>query len=125
MDSFTKPVFYSTNSSRWKRFLWVIKILSVLLLIGITSILISLFHKQVFILPTLREHLALSQEDDQKYSTADITAKETVQFLKLAKEARIREGHDFYKKDKIIPGEVLKYKPVRAGFYVNWDIQSI
>jgi cellulose synthase/poly-beta-1,6-N-acetylglucosamine synthase-like glycosyltransferase/peptidoglycan/xylan/chitin deacetylase (PgdA/CDA1 family)/spore germination protein YaaH len=124
MDSNVKPVFYSTNSSRWKRFLWIIKILSVLLFIGIASILISLFHKQVFKLPTLREHLALSQEDDQKFATADIKAKETAHFLKLAKEARTREGHDFYKRDKVIPGEVRKYEPIRAGFYVNWDIQS-
>lgn len=124
VDSEVKPVFYSTNTSRWNRFLWLIKIVSVLLLIGISSILISLFHKQAFKLPTLREHLALTQEDDQKFATADIKAKETAHFLKLAREARMREGHDFYKKDKIIPGEARKYEPVRAGFYVNWDIQS-
>src|SRR5450759_3517845 len=44
--------------------------------------------------------------------------------IELAKEARAHEGHDFYKRDKILPGEIRKYKPVRAGFYVNWDIQS-
>jgi len=124
MDSIAKPIFYSTNTSRWKRFLWVVKILAVLLIVGIASILISLFHKQVFKLPTLREHLALSQEDIQKFSTVDIKAKETAHFLKLAKEARTHEGHNFYKKDKIIPGEVKKIGPIRAGFYVNWDIQS-
>jgi peptidoglycan-N-acetylglucosamine deacetylase len=124
MDSYSKPVFYSTSSSRWKRFLWVVKILTVLIVIGIASILISLFHKQAFKLPTLREHLALSQEDSRKFETADIKAKETAHFLKLAKEARTHEGHDFYKKDKIIPGEVRKFEPIRAGFYVNWDIQS-
>ena len=124
MDSNVNQVFYTPDSSRWKRFLWVVKIVAVLLVIGIASILISLFHKQVFKLPTLREHLALSQEDSKKFTTADIKAKETAHFLKLAKEARNHEGHDFYKRDKVIPGEVKKYEPVRAGFYVNWDIQS-
>ena len=124
MDSLSRPIFYSSDSSRWKRFLWVIKILLVLILFGIASILISLFHRQVFKLPTLREHLALSQEDTRKFATADIKAKETEHFLKLAKLARAREGHDFYKHDKIFPGEIQKYTPVRAGFYVNWDIQS-
>ena len=124
MDSLTKPVFYSSDPSRWKRFLWGAKIIGVILLIGIASILISLFHKQVFKLPTLREHLALSLEDSRKFTTADIKSKETDHFLKLAKEARIREGHDFYKRDRVIPGQVKKYEPVRAGFYVNWDIQS-
>lgn len=124
MDSLTKPVFYSSDPSRWKRFLWGAKIIGVILLIGIASILISLFHKQVFKLPTLREHLALSLEDSRKFTTADIKSKETAHFLKLAKEASIREGHDFYKRDRVIPGQVKKYEPVRAGFYVNWDIQS-
>jgi poly-beta-1,6 N-acetyl-D-glucosamine synthase len=124
MNSIGKPVFYSPDSSRWKRFLWVVKIFAVLLSVGVASILISLFHKQVFKLPLLREHLALSQEDVRKFPTADIKAKETAHFLRLAKEARKHEGHDFYKKDRIIPGEVKKFEPVRAGFYVNWDIQS-
>ncbi|MEI6062557.1 MAG: polysaccharide deacetylase family protein, partial [Bacteroidota bacterium] len=124
MPATNKPVFYSPDSSRWKRFLWVVKIIGVLLIVGMASIFISLFHKQVLKLPTLREHLALSQDEGKKYPTSDITARETAHFLKLAKEARAREGHDFYKRDRVIPGEVKKYEPVRAAFYVNWDIQS-
>jgi len=124
MNSPVKPIFYSPSSSRWKQFLWVVKIISVLLIIGIASILTSLFHKQVFKLPTLREHLALTQNEVQKFATGDIKATEAAHFLKLAKEARIHEGHDFYKKDKVIPGTIRKYEPIRAGFYVNWDIQS-
>ncbi len=124
MNTNTKPVFYSPGSSRWNRFLWVVKIVAVIMLLGLTSILVSLFHKQVFKLPTLREHLTLSPEDVRKFKTADIKSKETAHFLKLAKEARTHEGHDFYKKDKIVPGEIKKIGPIRAGFYVNWDIQS-
>jgi len=120
----TKPVFYSPGSSRWNRFLWVIKIVSVVVLVGIASILISLFHKQVFNLPTLREHLVLSQDDAAKIRNDDISANETRHFIKLANEARKREGHNFYKKDKVIPGNVKNIIPVRAAFYVNWDIQS-
>ena len=124
METSTKPVFYSTSSSRWKRFLWVVKILSVFIFIGIACILFSLFHKQVFKLPSLREHLMLSQSEDLKYKSADVQAAESEHFAKLAKEARTLEERNFYKKDKIIPGQVKKYLPVRAGFYVNWDIQS-
>jgi spore germination protein YaaH len=124
MELHVKPVFYSPDSSRWKRFLWLVKIVTVLLLFGIGAILISLFHRQVFKLPSLREHLALSAAEHQKYATADITAKETAHFIKLAKKTRAHKGHDFYKKDTIIPGETKKYELVRAAFYVNWDIQS-
>ena len=124
METSIKPVFYSTSSSRWKRFLWVVKILSVLIVIGIACLMFSLFHKQVFRLPSLREHLMLSQNENLKYNSADMQAAETEHFDKLAKEARSMKEHNFYKKDKIIPGQVKKYSPVRAGFYVNWDIQS-
>ncbi len=124
METSAKPVFYSINSSRWKRFLWVVKILSVFAAIGVGCIMFSLFHKQVFKLPTLREHLMLAQKEGLKYKSADVKAAENEYFVKLAKEARIRKEHNFYKKDKVIPGEIKKYTPVRAGFYVNWDIQS-
>jgi cellulose synthase/poly-beta-1,6-N-acetylglucosamine synthase-like glycosyltransferase/spore germination protein YaaH/peptidoglycan/xylan/chitin deacetylase (PgdA/CDA1 family) len=124
MDSSSKPIFYSSSPSRWKRFKWAIKIIAVILFIGITSILISLFHKQVFRLPSLREHLVLSQKESTKYKSADIQAAETKRFVELAKEARLHEGHDFYKMNKVLPGEVRKYMPVKAGFYVNWDIKS-
>jgi peptidoglycan-N-acetylglucosamine deacetylase len=124
METSTKPVFYSTSSSRWKRFLWVVKIFSVFIMIGIACLLFSLFHKQVFKLPSLREHLMLIQDEGLKYKSADVQATESAHFAKLAKDARNLEEHNFYKKDKVIPGQVKKFSPVRAGFYVNWDIQS-
>ncbi|HZK94626.1 MAG TPA: glycosyltransferase [Prolixibacteraceae bacterium] len=124
MNSSSKPVFYSSSPSRWKRFLWAVKIVAIVLLIGVASILISLFHKQVFKLPSLREHLVLSQKENAKYKSGDIQLAETKRFVELAKEARLHKGHDFYKMDKVLPGEVRKYKPVKAGFYVNWDIKS-
>ena len=94
------------------------------MVIAITSILVSLFHRQVFRLPTLREHLVLSQKDSEKFKSKDIELAEINKFMELAREARTHTGHDFYKKNKILPGEIRKYKPVRAAFYVNWDIQS-
>ena len=124
METPTKPVFYSTSSSRWKRFLWVVKILSVFIFIGVACLLFSLLHKQVFRLPSLREHLMLLQNENQKYNSADLQAAESEHFKKLALEARSLKEHNFYKKDKVIPGEAKKYLPVRAGFYVNWDIQA-
>lgn len=124
METSTKPVFYSTNPNRWKRFLWVVKIISVFVLIGVVCLSFSLLHKQVFRLPSLHEHLMLSQNENLKYNSADLQAAESEHFKKLALEARTFKEHNFYKKDKVIPGEVRKYMPVRAGFYVNWDIQS-
>lgn len=125
MDSTTKPVFYSSSPTRWKRFIWAVKIVAVIFLIGFATVLLSLFHKQIFKLPTLHEHLVLSQNEAGKYKNRDIEAEEMKKFVELSNEARLREGHDFYKMDKVLPGAVRKYRPVKAGFYVNWDIQSL
>jgi len=119
-----KPVFYSLNPSRWKRFKWSVKIIAVILVIAIAAIFVSLLHRQVFRLPTLREHLVLTQKDTEKFKSKDVELAEVNRFMNLAKQARTHQGHDFYKRDIILPGEIRKYKPVRAGFYVNWDIQS-
>ena len=106
----TKPVFYSPDSSRWKRFLWVIKILAVLIIIGIASILISLFHKQVFKLPTLRERLVLSQKENMKYKSGDIKLAETKRFVELAKEARKHQGHDFLGENSSFREQISEYR---------------
>ena len=124
METSPKPVFYTTGTSRWNRFLWAVKILTVVVAVGMAAILVSLFHKQVFKLPTLHEHMLLSQDDLKKIRNDDVEGAETKHFIKLANEARKREGRNFYKKDKVIPGFVKKIIPVRAAFYVNWDIQS-
>ena len=124
MQTSSKPVFYSQSSSRWKRFLWAVKILAVIMVVGIAAILVSLFHQQTFNLPTLHEHLLLTQDDIQKMRNDDVRGAETKHFIKLANAARKHEGHNFYKKDKVIPGTVKNIIPVRAAFYVNWDIQS-
>ena len=108
MESTTKPVFYSTNPSRWKRFLWVVKIVSVLFMIGIACILFSLLHKQVFRLPSLHEHLMATQSENLKFNRADLQAAENLQFKKLAQQAKTLKEHNFYKRDKIILGEVKK-----------------
>lgn len=124
METSGNPVFYSPDSSRWNRFLWAVKIFAVVLALGIAAVIVSLFHKQVFRLPSLNEHMLLSQNDLQKMKNDDVEKAETKHFIKLADEARKRENRNFYKRDKVIPGLVKKIIPVRAAFYVNWDIQS-
>lgn len=124
METSVKPVFYSNNPSRWKRFLWLVKIVAVLLIIGVSCLAFSLFHKQVLHVPSLREQMMLSQSENVKFKNEDLQAEESARFKTLAAEARKLKERNFYKKDKVIPGPIRKYLPVRAGFYVNWDVQA-
>jgi hypothetical protein len=50
---------------RWKRFLWGVKIFSVVLLIGLTSLMISLLHRQIFLIPKLRKHPSITESDGE------------------------------------------------------------
>ena len=42
--------------------------------------------------------------------------------LELYKKKKIKNSHKTVK--KVTPTELSKYLPVRAGFYVNWNINS-
>ena len=50
----------------------------------------------------------LTQNENLKYNSADLQAAESEHFKKLALDARNLKEHNFYKKDKVIPGEVKK-----------------
>jgi len=65
-----------------------------------------------------------SQSENEKFKNEDLQKEESAHFKKLAIEARKLKERNFYKREKVIPGEVRKYMPVRAGFYVNWDVQA-
>ncbi len=124
METFMKPVFYTENPSRWNRFRWIIKIATVILLIGVSSIVVSLLHKQIMKIPSLLDHPELYRKMTNAVIEKNAGAKEYAKLQKIINQARSARNHDFYNSNIPIPGNVKKYYPVHAGFYVNWDVQA-
>ena len=124
MEKTAKPIFFTENPSRWNRFRWMVKILAVVLSIGLISIIFSLLHKQVLNIPSLAEHPELYRKMTNKVIEKDADAKEYLKLQKIINQARKTLKHEFYNPLPTVPGNIKKFYPVHAGFYVNWDVQA-
>ena len=105
----TKPkqVFQTSSPTRWKTFVWSARIIVFFLLLGVVSIGIALFHNSTPQLPRLinnDEFKTLANPDQPLgFKTAP---KKKIRHNEAARKAPIKDQ-------------------VRAGFYVNWDLQSL
>lgn len=124
MSSPNKPVFYTENPSRWKTFLWIIKIMTVIIVIAAISILLTLLHSNHFQKPSLQKHPKTIEKLVISKKTNDLQRKDVESFLSLKKKYEQKKRHDFYCKSHLVYNPLKKLLPVRAGFMVNWDVQS-
>lgn len=120
----SKQIFQSPTPTRWNRFVWIIRILVVLFLIGLVSILISLFHGNNYSTRSIIMNEKRVRNVNLNPEKAKVSEKELVAFVKNLKKNRKLKNKDYYKQYDSIPKEIKGYLPVRAGFYVNWDRSS-
>lgn len=120
-----QQVFQSPNSTRWNRFVWFFRIFIVFIGIGVFSILISLFHKQNYNTKNLVFQQSRIQNVNSDTLKEAVSDSELIAYEQHLKRVRSRNKKDFYKSSVTIPSSIKEYLPVRAGFYVNWDKNSI
>jgi len=120
-----QQVFQSPNSTRWTRFVWTFRILIVVLIVGIFSIGISLFQKQKYDAKGLVFNEKMIQNINQDTLKEDVSDSELAAYEQHLKKVRSHKKKDFYKSIPVLPGSVKRYLPIRAGFYVNWDNNSL
>jgi cellulose synthase/poly-beta-1,6-N-acetylglucosamine synthase-like glycosyltransferase/peptidoglycan/xylan/chitin deacetylase (PgdA/CDA1 family)/spore germination protein YaaH len=120
----SKQIFESHSSTRWKRFIWVVRIALVLIVIGIASILFSFFRDKKYSSKDLFFGATRIQNINVDTAKEKISEKELLSFAKHLDNVRKQKKKDFYKKKAVLPSRVKDYLPVRAGFYVNWDKSS-
>ncbi len=99
-----KQVFQTDSPTRWKAFLWTMRIISFLLLLGVASVCVALFKNSNPSLP----HLVSTTE----------------QFKQLKKPEQPSSFKSTGKKKPHRNKTAPIASQVRAGFYVNWDLQS-
>lgn len=117
-------IFQSQSSTRWNRFVWVVRIAIVFIIIGVTSILFSLFRDSQYNPGSLLARENRIQNININPQKKKITEAELLSFVKHLKKVRNRRVKDFYKHPYVLPDDVKGYLPVRAAFYVNWDSRS-
>ncbi|TAL66419.1 MAG: glycosyltransferase, partial [Bacteroidetes bacterium] len=119
-----KQVFQTQTVTRWKSFLWFIRITIVFLLIGSASIMLALFSKRQYDLKVLTYNANDLPDINSDTTKNYVSTSEQQAFADHLYQVRINRMTSFYKHYPVLPQAVKKFLPVRAAFYVNWDKQS-
>jgi len=118
-----QQIFQSSNSTRWHRFIWFIRILLVFALVGVLSIGISLIHRTHYDAKSLIYQEKRIRNVNRNPSKVVVSDSELVAYALHLKKVRKSKRYEFY--DEVInKGPLKNYLPIRAGFYVNWDKNS-
>ena len=117
-------IFQSQSSTRWNRFVWIVRITLVFIVICMASIIFSLFRKQQFssgnLLKSEKRILHINSNPRQN----KVSEAELISFVKVLNKVRKQRKKDFYKDFAALPSDIKAFLPVRAAFYVNWDPRS-
>jgi cellulose synthase/poly-beta-1,6-N-acetylglucosamine synthase-like glycosyltransferase/peptidoglycan/xylan/chitin deacetylase (PgdA/CDA1 family)/spore germination protein YaaH len=120
-----KQIFQTNSSTRWKSFVWFVRILIVFLLVIMASVAISLFNKRSYDLKVLTYNAKKLPDINADKSKTYVSRTEQIAFAKHLE--RYRKKYKRTSKNKLhikhTPA-AAKFLPVRAGFYVNWDLNS-
>jgi len=122
-----KQIFQTNSSTRWKSFIWFVRILVVFLVVIIASVGISLLNKREYDLKVLTYNAKKLPDINADKSKQYVSKTEQIAFAKHLD--RYRKKHKRSLKNKhhtthVASPEAAKFLPVRAGFYVNWDKNS-
>jgi len=118
-----QQIFQSSNSTRWTRFVWFVRILLVFALVGVLSISLSMIHHSHYDAKSLIYQEKRIRNVNLNPKKVKVSDSELIAYALHLKKVRKSKRYEFY--DQVIDrGPLKNYLPVRAGFYVNWDTNS-
>jgi cellulose synthase/poly-beta-1,6-N-acetylglucosamine synthase-like glycosyltransferase/peptidoglycan/xylan/chitin deacetylase (PgdA/CDA1 family)/spore germination protein YaaH len=119
-----KQIFQTDSPTRWKSFIWIVRIVVVFLIVIFASVIISLLNKRDYDLKVLTYNAKKLPDLNTDKSKTYVSTADQIAFTKQLEHYRkgIKTSHKHIK--KTTTPEITKFLPVRAGFYVNWDINS-
>lgn len=121
-----RQIFQTNSSTRWKSFIWFVRILVVFLIVILASVAISLLNKRDYDLKVLTYNAKKLPDLNTDKSKTFISKAEEIAFAKHIERNRKRQKKT--SRNKLLhvkhTPEAAKFLPVRAGFYVNWDVNS-
>ncbi len=119
-----KQIFQTNSPTRWNSFIWIVRIVAVFLIVIIASVTISLFNKRDYDLKVLTYNAKKLPDLNTDKSKSFVSKSDQIEFAKQLKnyKKKIKTSHEHIK--HTTSAEISKFIPVRAGFYVNWNINS-
>jgi len=119
MGNNQKPVFYTESDKRWKAFKGTLRIILFIVILGIVSVGINILSESNNPLPKLNTQNEIYKQLINPEHIAPFTTK--------LKKTVYKPEKDLLRSRLLnrAPGVIVTPAPkIRAGFYVNWDIQS-
>ncbi|MEI8271917.1 MAG: glycosyltransferase [Paludibacter sp.] len=119
-----QQIFQTNSPTRWKSFIWVVRIVIVFLIVIFASVGISLFNKRDYDLKVLTYNAKKLPDLNIDKSKTYVSKSDQLAFAKQLELYRKKiKKYQKHVKHTTSP-EISKFLPVRAGFYVNWNINS-
>jgi cellulose synthase/poly-beta-1,6-N-acetylglucosamine synthase-like glycosyltransferase/peptidoglycan/xylan/chitin deacetylase (PgdA/CDA1 family)/spore germination protein YaaH len=122
-----KQIFQTNSATRWKSFIWIVRIIIVFLVVILASVGISLLNKRDYDLKVLTYNSKKLPDLNTDKTKAFVSEKDEEAFARHIEKYR-KHHQNILKHRKHIKllssPEADKFLPVRAGFYVNWDKNS-
>src|SRR5665647_496323 len=113
-------VFQTLEPTRWRRFMWMTRVLFLVIALSITAIIISLFQKQIIHIPEIRERSELYTKLTKKEAKLALNTPEQIIFHKSLSAIRLKKDREFYHFPFSRAPKNNPFYPIRAAFYVNW-----
>ncbi|MDP4290195.1 MAG: glycosyltransferase [Bacteroidota bacterium] len=117
-------VFQTLEPTRWHRFMWMTRVFFLIVVLCIAAIIISLVQRQIIHIPEIRERAEMYNRMTLKEARLALNEPERKIFHKSLTEIRFQKEREFYRFPFSRAPKNNPFHPVRAAFYVNWDMQS-
>ena len=132
MTSSNKPVFYTESKLRLKAFISSVRFVIILIIISIFAIGFAFWAQTGTSLPRISDKSETLKRILNPEHIATFRTKQNESFVQLRKKVSNKVEYDYLKNQtkKIVDYKHLGIIPkipsnnIRAGFYVNWDLQS-
>ena len=119
-----RQIFQTNSPTRWNSFIWIVRIILVFLIVILASVGISLLNKRDYDLKVLTYNDKKLPDLNTDKSKTYVSKAEQIAFAKQIALYRKKIKHSKEHVKHATSAEISKYMPVKAGFYVNWDVNS-
>jgi cellulose synthase/poly-beta-1,6-N-acetylglucosamine synthase-like glycosyltransferase/spore germination protein YaaH/peptidoglycan/xylan/chitin deacetylase (PgdA/CDA1 family) len=132
MTNSNKPVFYTESKTRLRAFISGVRFIIILIVLSIFAIGFAFWAQTGIILPKIADKNETMKRILNPEHIATFKTKLNENYMQIRKKVEDKAQFDYlkHKTKKIIDYKHLNIIPkipsnnIRAGFYVNWDLQS-
>jgi cellulose synthase/poly-beta-1,6-N-acetylglucosamine synthase-like glycosyltransferase/spore germination protein YaaH/peptidoglycan/xylan/chitin deacetylase (PgdA/CDA1 family) len=126
MSDLQRQVFFSETRSRWKRFLWVVRLGAAVMAVATIAVTVAVVKPEEIGLPKLLGRNDTFKKLLEPDHTPALRTNANVAYQQNRGQITNGASFNYTKRPRTRPVKsVPSGAPIRAAFYVNWDAQSL